>query len=68
MCTSPLSLSLSLPPQASPEHECEGMEYLVQAAEGGMKEAMLEVARALDTGTGLGKAPENDPNFTATQR
>ena len=40
----------------------------MQAAEGGMRVAMLEVARAFDTGTGLGKAPANDPNFTATQR
>ncbi len=44
------------------------MEYLVQAAEGGIKEAMLEVAKALDTGTGLGKAPDDVPSFTATQR
>ena len=39
------------------------MEYLVKAAEKGLKSAMLEVAKALDTGLGLGKAPKNSNNF-----
>lgn len=54
--------------QASGAHECEGMEFLVRAAEKGKKPAMLEVAKALDTGVGLGQAPDNDPNFAAKQR
>ena len=44
------------------------MEYLVRAAEKGLKPAMLEVAKALDTGVGLGKAPENDADFCGTLR
>jgi len=44
------------------------MHYLVGAAEKGYKPAMLEVAKALDTGDGLGKAPDDDPTFTAPQR
>ena len=44
------------------------MDYLLQAAERGMKLAMLEVAKAFDSGLGLGKAPEDDPSFPAKQR
>ncbi len=33
-----------------------------------MKLAMLEVAKAFDSGYGLGKAPEDDPSFPAKQR
>ena len=44
------------------------MDYLVRAAEKGYKAAMLEVAKALDTGVGLGKAPDDNPTFTAPQR
>jgi len=44
------------------------MEYLVQAAEGGLRVAMVEVGRAYNTGEGLGKAPEGDPSFPAKQR
>ena len=33
-----------------------------------MKLAMLEAAKAYDTGFGLGEAPEDDPSFTAEQR
>ena len=54
--------------QESAANECIGMDYLVKAAEKGVKSAMLEVAKALDTGMGLGKAPEDDPGFTAKQR
>lgn len=54
--------------QASPVNECLGMDYLVQAAERGMKLAMLEVAKAFDSGVGLGKAPDNDASFPAKQR
>ena len=44
------------------------MDYLLQAAERGMKLAMLEVAKAFDSGVGLGKAPEGDPSFPVKQR
>lgn len=44
------------------------MDYLVQAAQRGLKAAMLEVAKAYDSGVGLGKAPENEPDFGAEQR
>ena len=54
--------------QSSPANECLGMDYLLQAAERGMKLAMLEVAKAFDSGIGLGKAPEGDPSFPAKQR
>ena len=68
-CEKDLSyLSLSLSFQSSPANECLGMDYLVQAAERGMKLAMLEVAKAFDSGFGLGKAPEDDPSFPAKQR
>jgi len=43
------------------------MEYLVQAAEGGLRVAMVEVGRAYNTGQGLGKAP-GGPSFPAKQR
>lgn len=49
------------------EHESEGMEYLVEAAERGVRAAMLEVARAYDTGVGLGTAPD-DADHSFTQR
>lgn len=61
----------SLPPfvsQATVEHESEGVEYLVEAAEKGVKAAMLEVARAYDTGLGLGTAHNDDANHSFTQR
>ena len=65
-----VSLSLFFSPslQSSPANECLGMDYLLQAAERGMKLAMLEVAKAFDSGFGLGKAPEGDPSFPAKQR
>ncbi len=40
------------------------MEYLVKAAEKGLRAAMLEVARALDTGLGLGAAADNSSSTT----
>ena len=60
--------SVLSPFQASPENECMGMEYLVQAAEGGHREAMIEVAKAYDTGERLGRAPEGNTDFPAKQR
>ena len=60
-----------LPPfleQPSPANECLGMDYLLQAAERGMKLAMLEAAKAYDSGVGLGKVPEGDATFPAKQR
>ena len=66
---SPFSPSLPLSSeQSSPANECLGMDYLVQAAERGMKLAMLEVARAFESGVGLGTAPEGDTTFPAKQR
>ena len=40
----------------------------MQAAERGMKLAMLEVAKAYESGVGLGQAPEGDVSFPAMQR
>ena len=73
---SPSHFSLFPPPistlllleQSSAANECLGMDFLLQAAERGMKLAMLEVAKAYDTGFGLGKAPEGDSSFPAKQR
>ena len=65
----PLSPStLLLLEQSSTANECLGMDYLLQAAERGMKLAMLEVAKAYDTGLGLGKVPEGDSSFPVKQR
>ena len=59
-------------PQASSAHECEGMDYLVQAAEKGLRVAMLEAAKALDMGEGLGQAlregDKSEKKFTAKRR
>ena len=40
----------------------------MQAAERGMKLAMLEVAKAYESGVGLGQAPEGNVSFPAMQR
>ena len=57
-----------VPFQATPTNEHIGMGYLVEAAEGGVTVAMVRVAKSYETGEGLGKAPEGDPNFPASQR
>ena len=48
------------------------MDYLVQAAEKGLRVAMLEAAKALDTGEGLGQAlregDKSEKKFTAKRR
>ena len=44
------------------------MEYLVQAAERGSKPAMLEAARALDTGVGLGRAPHSNDHASPVKQ
>lgn len=36
--------------QTSPEHEAVGMEHLLGAAKRGLREAMFELAKALDSG------------------
>lgn len=40
--------------QETPENEAIGMQYLVDAAERGLRPAMFEVAKALDTGMNSG--------------
>ncbi len=67
-----MALFLILVLQASPANDCLGMEFLVCAAEGGLKVAMVEAARAYDSGQGLGIAGSDggggDGRLTVTQR
>lgn len=45
--------------QPSPTHSYIGMGYLELAAKAGVREAMLQVASAYDTGIGLGNSPDS---------
>ena len=54
--------------QASPQNECLGMEYMLQAAEAGVRPAMLEVAKAFESGCGLGEPPVDNSTFPGKKR
>eukprot|EP00731_Ephydatia_muelleri_P038018 Em0630g4a len=58
LCQLPHQQFPALKIEPSPTHSYVGMGYLELAAKAGVREAMLHVASAYDTGIGLGNSPD----------